>query len=69
MLKSFLARDGITYRELATRMQSAGFDETERSIANKIARGKFSFAFVLEVASVLGRENVTFDVSMLPRQP
>lgn len=50
-------------------MQSAGFDETERRIANKVACGKFSFAFALEVASVLGRESLTFDVLALAVNP
>ncbi len=46
-LKAELKRAGVTYSELATRMRVLGFDETEASITNKLARGTLPAAFFI----------------------
>jgi transcriptional regulator with XRE-family HTH domain len=45
MLKAELKRRGVSYRELAEKLGALGIHETERNLANKIARGGFTAAF------------------------
>lgn len=53
MLKSQLARHGISYVELVSRLNADGASESYASIANKVSRGSFSFAFYLQCIHVL----------------
>ncbi|MGC3965157.1 MAG: DUF6471 domain-containing protein [Rhodocyclaceae bacterium] len=53
ILKAELQRRGVTYAKLARLMQANAMHETERSLANKISRGSFSFVFFLQVMRVL----------------
>lgn len=54
ILKAELKRHGVTYRELAERLEKIGLQETERNLANKISRGGFSAVFFLECLDVVG---------------
>ena len=54
VLRAELVRRDIAYKQLATMLQGIGVAETERSIANKLARGSFSFAFFLQSMMALG---------------
>jgi hypothetical protein len=54
VLRAELVRRDIAYKQLATMLQGIGVAETERSIANKLARGSFSFAFFLQSMKALG---------------
>jgi|SRR6185437_9784986 len=63
ILRSELVRRGVTYPRLANRLQALGIMETERSIANKIARGTFSFLFVLQCLNAIGAETVRFELA------
>jgi hypothetical protein len=58
-IKAELKRGGISYRELAERLNKHGLEETEGGIAAKLARGTFSVTFFLAVLTVLGIEAVT----------
>lgn len=58
LLKAELARRGVSYRVLVTRLESIGVVDTEGAISNKISRGKFSFAFFLQCMRALGVETV-----------
>lgn len=62
ILKAELARRGITYATLAKRLQQIDVQETERSIANKMSRGSYSFVFFLQCLSALGLEETTIKV-------
>jgi len=64
ILRAELVRRGLTYEQLATRLQIIGIDETERSIANKMSRGTFSFVFVLQCMKAMGVKTVNFDVEV-----
>ena len=57
-------RRGLTYQQLANRLKALGIDETERSIANKMSRGTFSFVFVLQCMKAIGAESVTIDLGV-----
>ncbi|MGW8134563.1 DUF6471 domain-containing protein [Sphingomonas zeae] len=45
MLKAELKRRNISYADLASRLAVIGVSESEPSIRNKIARGKFTAVF------------------------
>ncbi|MBV8977979.1 MAG: hypothetical protein JO261_00170 [Alphaproteobacteria bacterium] len=48
LLKGELKRQGLTYADLAERLAALGVQETERNLANKISRGGFTAAFLLQ---------------------
>ncbi len=61
VLKSILARKNIKYHELARRLNDIGVEETKNTIANKISRGSFSFAFFLQCMAALEIDNIRID--------
>lgn len=54
LLKAELKRRNIGYRELAEKLGALGIHETERNIANKISRGGFTAAFMVQCLSAIG---------------
>jgi len=59
LLKAELKRRGITYSELAQKLQSRGVSENERNLTNKISRGSFTTAFFLLCMDTIGASSVT----------
>lgn len=59
ILKSQLALKGVTYKRLARLLGEVGVVETPQSIANKLFRGTFSFAFFLQCMTAIGSSSVT----------
>lgn len=57
-LKAEIKRAGVTYAELAKRLEGHGVQETEASIASKLARGTFAATFMLAVVAALEMEGV-----------
>ena len=58
LLKGELKRRGITYAQLAEKLAAIGVHENERNLNNKIARGGFSAAFLLQCLKAIGAETV-----------
>ncbi|MFK7975554.1 MAG: DUF6471 domain-containing protein [Halioglobus sp.] len=54
LLKSELKRKGVTYAQLVEKLAAIGITEKEINIANKLSRGKFSAAFMLQCLRVIG---------------
>ena len=54
LLKGELKRRGVTYAQLAENLAAIGVHETERNLNNKISRGGFSAAFLLQCLHVAG---------------
>ena len=54
ILKAQLSRKGIKYHDLAKKLNERGINETQNTIAKKLSRGSFSFAFFLQCMYVLG---------------
>ena len=52
-LKAEMKRAGVTYAELARRLEAHGLVETEASITSKLARGTFAATFLLAVLAAL----------------
>jgi hypothetical protein len=61
LLKSELKRRGVGYRELAEKLTAMGVPETERNLANKISRGGFTAAFLVQCLSAIGAKEVRLD--------
>ena len=55
LLKAEVVREGITLAKLAARLQRMGVKETEASVKNKLYRGTFSAAFLMQCMHALGR--------------
>lgn len=54
LLKAELKRRNVGYRELAEKLTLMGIPETERNIANKISRGGFTAAFLIQCLKAIG---------------
>lgn len=61
ILKAELVRSGVSYKMLAMRLGDLGVQDSESAIANRISRGKFSFAFFLQCMHALGIDQVRVD--------
>jgi hypothetical protein len=48
LLKAELKRHGVTYAQLVEKLGELGVQETERNLANKISRGGFTAAFLIQ---------------------
>lgn len=59
LLKVELARKGINYRELVTRLAAIGVTDTQSAIANKINRGKFQMVFFMQCMKAIGVDTVS----------
>ena len=60
LLKGELKRKGVTYAQLAERLAAIGVHETERNLNNKVSRGGFSAAFLLQCLIVVGANDLRF---------
>ena len=58
-LKAEMKRAGVTYAELARRLEEHGLQETEASITSKLARGTFAATFLLATLAALELENIS----------
>jgi hypothetical protein len=54
LLKSELARAGVSYEELIRRLHALGVNESYKGLASKINRGTFSFLFYAQCMKALG---------------
>ncbi|MDO8296058.1 MAG: DUF6471 domain-containing protein [Caulobacter sp.] len=61
VLKAELKRAGVSYAELAKRLNEIGLQETEGSITVKINRGAYPAWFLFAVMHVLGQSSLRLD--------
>ena len=54
ILKAELKRKGVTYAQLVDKLAAVGVKETEPNIRNKLARGKFTAVFMVQVLTAIG---------------
>jgi Domain of unknown function (DUF6471) len=60
-IKAEMKRAGVTYAELAKRLESHGLRETEASIANKFSRGTIAATLLLATLAALGLPGIQLD--------
>lgn len=53
ILRAEMAKQNITYLQLVERLDSIGVQEDERNLRNKVSRGKFTAAFLLQCLTAL----------------
>ena len=58
LLKAELKRKGVTYAQLVEKLAAIGVDEKEVNIRNKLSRGKFTAAFLLQCLSAIGSQQL-----------
>jgi hypothetical protein len=58
LLKGELKRRGVTYAILVEKLAVLGIKENERNLANKISRGGFTAAFLLQCLHAIGCQTV-----------
>lgn len=58
LLKAELKRKGVTYSQLVAKLSEMGIHEKEANIANKLARGKFSAAFMVQCLEAIGEKEI-----------
>ena len=58
LLKGELKRKGVTYAQLAEKLGAMGISETERNLNNKISRGGFTAAFLLQCLEAIGTKEI-----------
>lgn len=61
LLKAELKRRDVRYRELAEKLTAMRIHETERNIANKIARGGFTAAFFIQCLVAIGCQSLRLE--------
>jgi hypothetical protein len=60
-IKAELKRAGVTYAELAKRLEAHGLKETEASITNKLSRGTIAATFLLATIAALELEGFSLE--------
>ena len=58
LLKAELKRKGVTYAQLVERLADIGISEKEVNVRNKLSRGKFSAAFMLQCLTAIKTEHL-----------
>ena len=58
LLKGELKRKGVTYTQLVEKLAEIGANETERNLANKISRGGFTAAFLIQCLDAIGCQSL-----------
>jgi hypothetical protein len=58
LLKGELKRRGITYAQLAELLKGLDIEENERNLNNKISRGGFTAAFLLQCLAAIGAGSI-----------
>lgn len=61
LLKSELKKRNVTYAQLVEKLAAVGVSETEPNIRNKLARGKFTAAFMLSCLTAIGSSQIRLD--------
>ena len=59
LLKAELKRKGVTYSQLVDKLTAIGVDEKEVNVRNKLSRGKFAAALLLQCLAAIGQVNCT----------
>lgn len=61
LLKGELKRRGVTYAQLAEKLSAIGVLENERNLNNKISRGGFTAAFLIQCLTAIGCDKIMID--------
>ena len=62
LLKGALARQDFSYKQLAEKLKENGANDSAENIANKLSRGSFSAAFLLQCLDAIGTKKLDLDM-------
>jgi Domain of unknown function (DUF6471) len=54
ILRAEMAKQNVTYSQLLEKLKSIDVEEDERNLRNKVSRGKFTAAFMLQCLTAMG---------------
>jgi len=54
LLKSELKRHGVTYAKLVEKLAEIGIEEKEANVRNKLSRGAFTAAYLIQCLEAIG---------------
>lgn len=60
VIRAEMARQNVTYAQLVERLAAIGVNESERNLRNKVSRGKFTAAFMLDCLLAMGVSEIKF---------
>lgn len=58
LLEVELKRKGVTYAQLVDELAAIGVDEKEVNVRNKLSRGKFTAAFLVQCLEAIGERQL-----------
>ena len=58
LLKAELKRKGVTYAQLVVKLAALGISEKEANVGNKLSRGKFTAAFLIQCLEAVGTDQL-----------
>ena len=58
IIRAEMAKKNVTYSQLVDMLDSVGVAEDERNLRNKVSRGKFTAAFMLQCLAAMHCSNV-----------
>lgn len=61
LLKAELKRRGVSYVQLVERLKALGIAEDEKNVRNKLSRGKFTAAYLLQCLEAIGAQSLRLD--------
>lgn len=61
LLRAEMTRRQISYQDLANRLAEIGVSETEANLRNKVSRGSFTAAFLLQCLTAIGCHTLRVD--------
>lgn len=61
LLRAEMARRQVTYKGLVEKLEAVGIKETEANLRNKISRGSFTAAFLIQCLAAMGVTTLRLD--------
>lgn len=61
LVRTEMVRQGATYEDLANRLAAIGVTDNPPNLRNKVSRGTFTAAFLLQCMEALGTRILRFD--------
>ena len=61
LVRAEMGKHGLTYSQLVEKLKTVGISDDERNLRNKVSRGKFTAAFLLQCLSAMETHTVHLD--------
>jgi len=61
LVRAEMGKHGLTYSQLVEKLKTVGISDDERNLRNKVSRGKFTAAFLLQCLSAMETRTVHLD--------